>query len=86
MPPTQILIENYFNELGLNGLSKTEAEKFLDYYTSNGWHVGKQKMRDWKAAARNWKKNIKSFTPAQTSINYEPNHDIINNPNRLKWK
>ena len=31
-----------------------EAERFNDYYSSNGWMVGKNKMRDWRAAARNW--------------------------------
>ena len=31
-----------------------ESEKFMDYYTSNGWKVGKNKMKDWQATARNW--------------------------------
>jgi len=31
-----------------------DAAGFLDYYDSNGWMVGKSKMKDWKAAARNW--------------------------------
>lgn len=30
------------------------ACKFIDYYQSNGWKVGKNKMKDWKAAARGW--------------------------------
>ena len=30
------------------------AEYFVDYYESNGWMVGKNKMKDWKAAVRNW--------------------------------
>ncbi|HVZ41287.1 MAG TPA: hypothetical protein VHI13_18555 [Candidatus Kapabacteria bacterium] len=37
-----------------------EAEKFWDYYTSNGWKVGKNAMRDWKAAAANWARNVDS--------------------------
>ena len=28
--------------------------RFMDYYTSNGWIVGKTPMKDWKAAVRNW--------------------------------
>lgn len=39
-------------------LPEVEAEKCYDYYESNGWKVGKNQMRDWQAAARNWKKNI----------------------------
>jgi hypothetical protein len=34
-----------------------DAERFVDYYTSNGWRVGKQPMKDWKAAVRTWEKN-----------------------------
>lgn len=31
-----------------------EAEKFFSHYESNDWHVGKNKMKDWRAAARGW--------------------------------
>jgi hypothetical protein len=34
-----------------------DAEYFIDYYETRGWIVGKNKMKDWKAAIRNWKKN-----------------------------
>ncbi len=33
------------------------AEQFIDHYTSNGWKVGKNPMKDWKAAVRTWEKN-----------------------------
>lgn len=33
---------------------KLDAERFLDYYESIGWKVGKNPMKDWKATARNW--------------------------------
>ena len=37
-----------------------EAESFFDFYESKGWLVGKTKMKDWKAAVRNWERsNIK---------------------------
>ena len=32
-------------------------EKFLDHYESNGWMVGKTRMKDWQAAVRNWENN-----------------------------
>lgn len=49
-PPTQEDIENYAGEKGI----VIDAEKFMDYYASNGWKVGKNPMKDWKAAVRNW--------------------------------
>ena len=39
-----------------------EAEKFYNYFQSNGWLVGgRTKMKDWKAAARNWMINANKF-------------------------
>lgn len=40
-----------------------EAQRFTDYYTANGWKVGRNAMKDWKAAARNWRKG---FTEKQS--------------------
>ncbi len=34
-----------------------DHDKFLNYYQSNGWMVGKNKMKDWKAAIRTWEGN-----------------------------
>jgi hypothetical protein len=34
-----------------------DAEKFIDYYDSNGWKIGRTPMKDWKAAIRTWEKN-----------------------------
>ena len=33
------------------------AEQFFDYYESNGWKVGKNSMKDWKAAVRTWERS-----------------------------
>ena len=38
--------------------ARVESEKFTDYYSSNGWKVGKNPMKDWKASVRNWTKNL----------------------------
>jgi len=37
--------------------NKIDAEKFYNYYEANGWMVGRNKMKDWKAAVRTWEKN-----------------------------
>ena len=34
-----------------------DASQFYDYYESNGWKVGKNSMKDWKAAVRTWERN-----------------------------
>lgn len=34
-----------------------DAHHFIDYYESNGWKVGKNAMKDWKAAVRTWERN-----------------------------
>ncbi len=36
--------------------SETTGTEFWDYYESNGWRVGRNPMKDWKAAARRWKR------------------------------
>lgn len=42
------------------------ASAFYDYFESNGWKVGgKAPMKDWKAAARNWCRNEKTFRQPQ---------------------
>jgi len=40
-----------------SGLPMDEAEKFFNYYESNGWRVGKNPMKLWTAAAANWKRH-----------------------------
>lgn len=58
VPPTHDDVFSYMKERGCN--SYQEAEKFIDFYQSKGWLVGKSKMKDWKAAVRNW---LKNYTP-----------------------
>ena len=38
-----------------NGI-QIDADRFVDYYASKGWLVGKSPMKDWRAAARGWAK------------------------------
>ena len=54
-----------------------EAEKFFNHFQSNGWLVGgKSKMKDWKAAARNWILNLEKFKPANK---LQPNNLNVSN-------
>lgn len=47
--------------------AKIEAQKFVNYYTSNGWKVGKNPMKSWGAAANNWITNTKQYAKGTTS-------------------
>lgn len=53
VPPTLEEVKQYCQERKNN----VDPERFIDYYTSNGWIVGKNKMKDWKAAVRNWERS-----------------------------
>ena len=54
-PPTVEEVTAYVNEKGYN----VNPERFIAYYESNGWMVGKNHMKDWKAAIRTWVQNDK---------------------------
>ena len=51
--PTLEEVQAYCVERG-NGV---DPQRFVDYYSSNGWKVGKNPMKDWKAAVRTWERN-----------------------------
>ena len=55
-PPSVQEIEDYCTEKGF----LLDAERFVDYYVSIGWRVGKNPMKDWRAAVRTW---VKKDTP-----------------------
>lgn len=38
-------------------------QKFIDFYESKGWMIGKNKMKDWKACIRTWEKTSKKSLP-----------------------
>lgn len=53
IPPTIEEVSAYCIERG----NSVNPQRFIDHYTSNGWMVGKNKMKDWKAAVRTWERN-----------------------------
>lgn len=70
VPPTAQEVKAYMQEQGMDDLS----EKWLAFYESKGWLIGKNKMRDWKAAVRTWKTNTTTTTtpkPLKASLHDE---------------
>ena len=61
------------------GSTSDEGEKFFNFYTSKGWLVGKSKMKDWKAAARNWIKRNNDERRQKTSTKTSPSRDEFDN-------
>ena len=55
-PPTLEEVAAYCQERGNN----VNPEHFISYYESNGWKVGRNAMKDWKAAVRTWEQRDKT--------------------------
>ena len=49
--------------------NSVDAERFCDFYVSKGWKVGKEPMKDWKAAVRTWEKRDDTYSGKQQSSN-----------------
>lgn len=90
-PPTLEEVQEYCKD---NEYS-VDAEAFIDFYTSKGWMVGKNKMKEWKAAIRTWEKRNRAagqtgVAPVQQGekpIHYEtqadyfpPDYEFVTHP------
>lgn len=53
IPPTVEEVRLYCEERN----NSVDPERFVDYYESKGWLIGKTKMKSWKAAVRTWERN-----------------------------
>ena len=69
--PTLEEVRDYCNEKHYN----VNPEHFIDYYESNGWKVGRNSMKDWKAAVRNWARRDKENQPKGYNSDYEREPD-----------
>lgn len=76
IPPTVEEVRDYCRERG----NSVNPETFVDFYTGKGWMVGKNKMKDWKAAVRTWEKNRDGHTQAQ-----KINREDYDNGDQLPW-
>jgi hypothetical protein len=53
VPPSLEEVSAYLAEIGVPHL----AEQWLAYYQANGWKIGRNPMKDWRASCRTWKAN-----------------------------
>ena len=64
IPPTLEDVQAYCQERK----NTVDPGRFIDYYASKGWYIGKNKMKDWRAAVRNWERSQKAApTPQNTN-------------------
>ena len=83
--PTIEEIKQYCDERN-NGI---EAEAFFDFYESKGWKVGRNSMKNWKAAIRNWERQNKEKEKMANANNFKVKQYVdlynsyINNENAL---
>jgi hypothetical protein len=56
VPPSVSEVAQYANEIASN----VDPENFVDHYQANGWRVGSNRMKCWRAAFRNWTKRTKA--------------------------
>ena len=73
-PPTLEEVQAYCQERA-NGI---DAEYFLDFYSSKGWKIGRESMKDWQSAVRTWEKreNNNFNKPAEKQGSGNPFYDI----------
>jgi len=62
--PTIEEIKDYCNERK----NDVDPDKWFNFYKSKGWMVGKNKMKDWKAAVRTWEKKDEKIVVHQTTM------------------
>lgn len=68
-PPSVNDVRTYCLENGY----QIDPAYFVDYYTANNWMVGKNKMKDWKAAVRNWnRREQEKQTPTKPKLSPIP--------------
>ena len=72
-PPTVDQVREYCEERG----NSVNPQRFVDYYSSNGWMVGKNKMKDWKAAVRTWEQKEKQYSRPAAAKNSNPFLDML---------
>lgn len=82
--PTVEEVRAYCEERG----NKVDPETFVDFYESKGWLIGKNPMKDWKAAVRTWERSESKQNRARknnTLLNYQEKGESHANLNDITF-
>jgi len=73
-PPTLEEVISYCKERN----NSVDPQKWYDFYSAKGWMIGKNKMKDWKAAVRTWERgdNKPKQSKLQDMTNYDPRRPL----------
>ena len=76
-PPTVEEVDSYCQSKGYD----VSPQRFVDFYESKGWMIGKNKMKDWRAAVRTWVRRDEGNSTQQTTMptssdSYAVYHDM----------
>ena len=74
VPPSLDEVTAYCNERN----NTVDPAGFIDFYTSNGWRVGKNPMKDWKAAVRSWEQRDRKEAVKQAKKKKPGRFDVLN--------
>jgi hypothetical protein len=66
IPPTVDEVRDYCDER----MNNVDPEQFVDFYSAKGWMLGKNKMKDWKAAVRTWERKDKEQPVVKKTSSY----------------
>ena len=75
-PPTVDDVRAYCTERG----NCVDPQSFVDFYASKGWMIGKNRMRDWKAAVRTWERNETKTRLGETAKLTKDNNNFERRP------
>ena len=62
--------------------NRVDASRFVDFYTTKGWMVGKNKMKDWQSAVRTWERNNSGYQKQATP---QINRNDYDNGTQVPW-
>ncbi len=62
--PTPAEVSAYASSAGI----AIDPDRFVDFYASKGWKVGKNPMKDWQAAVRTWGRNAATEPTAEARV------------------
>lgn len=80
--PSLVDIKAYCQERN----NSVDPEKFFDFYESKGWMIGKNRMKDWKSAVRNWERKEQTEIPRQKKSDVKPDSELTEEDKEFaKW-
>lgn len=79
-PPSLLQVSDYCKARG----NTVDPTQFINFYEAKGWMIGKNKMKDWKAAVRTWEQREKSGSRRTGKKTYEDYQNALKTTQEIK--